>query len=194
MGFEEGILDSRSGFWCSGWVIPVGIRVRMVEKAVEKAVVEGNRILRKVSEVKSCSLPAILAPVGLENPCPLRFLSLFVSTVCCECVLINTQVSSKVAGKSPSTTRSDDASSVGPWTRSKSKAAATMTDRVGNNRTKTRTIITLGAKNESSESKKLDLISEYSMSNEVSHDKSLYASDADSCTGSSSKSFTKKQR
>ncbi|KAL3502902.1 hypothetical protein ACH5RR_037351 [Cinchona calisaya] len=47
----------------------------------------------------------------------------------------NTQVSSKVAEKSSFTARSDDASSVGPWTRSKSKAAATMTDRVGDNQT-----------------------------------------------------------
>ncbi|KAL3524570.1 hypothetical protein ACH5RR_012942 [Cinchona calisaya] len=36
----------------------------------------------------------------------------------------NTQVSSKVARKSSSNARSDNASSVGPWTRSKSKMQA----------------------------------------------------------------------
>ncbi|KAL3506801.1 hypothetical protein ACH5RR_032183 [Cinchona calisaya] len=85
-------------------------------------------------------------------------------------------VSSKVAGKSSSTARSDDAFSVDPWTRSKSKAVATIVDHFGDNQTRTRTIITLGArKDESSESKKLASISENSMSNEILHDKS-YAS------------------
>ncbi|KAL3513690.1 hypothetical protein ACH5RR_026407 [Cinchona calisaya] len=69
-----------------------------------------------------------------------------------------------------------------------------MKDRVGNNRTKTRTVIILGTKDESSESKKLASISKDSVSNKVSHDKSLYTSDADSSTGSPSKSSTKEQR
>ncbi|KAL3519007.1 hypothetical protein ACH5RR_021596 [Cinchona calisaya] len=107
----------------------------------------------------------------------------------------NIQVSSKVVGKSSSTVRRDDISSVSPWTHSKSKEVVTMTDHIGDDWTRTQTVITFGVrKHESSESKKLASILEDSMSNEVSHDKSLNVSDADSNTGSPSKSLMKEQR
>ncbi|KAL3503091.1 hypothetical protein ACH5RR_037540 [Cinchona calisaya] len=69
---------------------------------------------------------------------------------------MNTQVSGKVGGKSSSTAKIDNTFSIGLWTRSKSKVVAPMADLVGNDRTRTQTIITLGPrKDESSEYKKL---------------------------------------
>ncbi|KAL3515954.1 hypothetical protein ACH5RR_022856 [Cinchona calisaya] len=106
--------------------------------------------------------------------------------------MVSRNVLGKAVGKSSSTTRSDDASLVGPWTCSKSKVVATIANCIGDDRTRTQTIITLGArKDESFESKKLASILEDSVSNEVSHDKSPYAFDTDLSTGSRSKSPTK---
>ncbi|KAL3528150.1 hypothetical protein ACH5RR_012806 [Cinchona calisaya] len=96
---------------------------------------------------------------------------------------------------SSSIIRSDDASLVGPWTCSKFKVAATIVDRICDDQTRTQTVIILGArKDESSESKKLTSISEDFVSNEISHEKSQYVSDADSITGSPSKSPEKEQK
>ncbi|KAL3507518.1 hypothetical protein ACH5RR_032900 [Cinchona calisaya] len=95
----------------------------------------------------------------------------------------NTQVSIKVTRKSYSIAKKDNTFSNGLWTLNKSKVVATMTDRVGDDHTKTRIVIVLGTrKDESSESKKLASISEDFVSNEVSHDKSSYDSNVNSST------------
>ncbi|KAL3509985.1 hypothetical protein ACH5RR_029386 [Cinchona calisaya] len=57
----------------------------------------------------------------------------------------HTQVSSKIVGKSSSTAKSDDASSIGPWTSNKFMLVATMAGSSGDDRTRTRTVITLGS-------------------------------------------------